>query len=59
MKSSTVPPPSKTKFGGQKSLSGTLPGWGIAPGAITIDSTTISIDVADSYDEEEVLLPRG
>jgi hypothetical protein len=37
----------------------TLPGWGIAPGAISIDSTAISIDVVDSYDEEGVVLPRG
>jgi hypothetical protein len=46
--------------------SGTLPGWGIAPGAISIDSivisidfTAISIDVVVSYDEEWVVLPRG
>jgi hypothetical protein len=39
--------------------SGTLPGWGIAPGAISIDSTTIFIAVADSHDEEGVVLPRG
>jgi hypothetical protein len=55
---------------GDKSLcSGTLPGWGIAPGAISIDSidstaisidfTAISIDVAISHDEERVVLPRG
>jgi hypothetical protein len=42
---------------GDRSLySGTLPGWGIAPGAISIDSTTISIDVVVSYDEEGVVL---
>jgi hypothetical protein len=29
----------------------------MAPGAISIDSTTFSIDVADSYDEEGVVLP--
>jgi hypothetical protein len=45
---------------GDRSLcSGTLPGRGIAPGAISIDSTTISIAVADSHDEEGVVLPRG
>ena len=45
---------------GYKSLcSGTLPGRGIAPGAISIDSTAISIAVADSHDEEGVVLPRG
>jgi hypothetical protein len=55
---------------GDRSLcSGTLSGWGSAPGAISIDSiafTTISIDftaisigVAVSHDEEGVVLPRG
>jgi hypothetical protein len=55
---------------GDRSLcSGTLPGRGSAPGAISIDavaSTTISIDftaistnVVVSYDEEGVVLPRG
>jgi hypothetical protein len=49
--------------------SGTLPGWGSAPGAISINvvaSTTVSIEftaiffnVAVSYDEEGVVLPRG
>jgi hypothetical protein len=44
---------------GDRSLySGTLPGWGIAPGAISIDSTAIFIIVADSRDEEGVVLPR-
>jgi hypothetical protein len=38
---------------------GTLPGWGIAPGAISIDSTAISIAVTVSYDEEGVVLHRG
>jgi hypothetical protein len=38
---------------------GTLPGRGIAPRAISIDSTTIFIVVAVSYDEEGVVLPRG
>jgi hypothetical protein len=38
---------------------GTLPGRGIAPGAISIDSTTISIDAADFHDEKGVVLPRG
>ena len=32
--------------------SGTLSGRGIAPGVISINSTAISIAVADSYDEE-------
>jgi hypothetical protein len=45
---------------GDRSLySGTLPGRGIAPGAISIDSTAISINVVVSYDEERVVLPRG
>jgi hypothetical protein len=49
--------------------SGTLPGWGSAPGAISIDAvassaisidlTAISINLAVSYDEEGVVLPRG
>jgi hypothetical protein len=44
---------------GDKSLySGTLPGRGISPGAISIDSTAISIAIADSHDEEGVVLPR-
>jgi hypothetical protein len=46
-----------------------MPGWGSAPGAISIDavaSTAVSIDftamstnIAVSYDEEGVVLPRG
>jgi hypothetical protein len=36
---------------------GTLPGWGIALGAISIDSTTIFITIAVSHDEEEVVIP--
>jgi hypothetical protein len=45
---------------GDRSLcSGTLLGWGIAPGAISIDSTTIFIAADDSHDEEGVVLPRG
>jgi hypothetical protein len=49
--------------------SGTLPGQGIAPEAISIDSfestaisidfTAISIDVVVSHDEEGVVLPQG
>jgi hypothetical protein len=49
--------------------SGTLPGQGSAPRAISIDSidstavfidfTIISIDVAISHDEEGVVLPWG
>jgi hypothetical protein len=38
---------------------GTLPGWGIAPEAISIISTAIFIVIADSHDEEGVVLPRG
>jgi hypothetical protein len=37
--------------------SGTLPGWGIGPGAISIDSTAIFIAAGDSHDEEGVVLP--
>jgi hypothetical protein len=45
---------------GDRSLySGTLLGRGIAPGVISIDCTAISIIVADSHDEEGVVLPRG
>jgi hypothetical protein len=48
---------------GDRSLySGTLPGRGSAPGAISIvsiDFTAISINVAVSHDEEGVVLPRG
>jgi hypothetical protein len=55
---------------GDRSLcSGTLPGRGSAPGAISIDvitSTAVSIDftaistnVVVSYDEEGVVLPWG
>jgi hypothetical protein len=58
------------QISGDKSLcSGTLPGRGCAPGAISIntiasiavsiDFTAISIDVAVSHDEEGVVLPRG
>src|SRR5215216_4290117 len=36
--------------------SGTLSGRGSAPGAISIDSTTIPIVVADSHDEEGVVI---
>jgi hypothetical protein len=49
--------------------SGTLPGRGIAPEAISsnviastavsIDFTAISTNLAISYDEEGVVLPRG
>jgi hypothetical protein len=55
---------------GDRSLySGTLPGRGSAPGAISIDAVTsstiyidftaISTNLAVSYDEEGVVLPRG
>jgi hypothetical protein len=58
------------KFRGDRSLySGTLPGRGSAPGAISIDVvassavsiyfTSISTNLAVSYDEEGVVLPQG
>jgi hypothetical protein len=58
------------QISGDRSLcSGTLPGWGSAPGAISIDiiaSSAVSIDfiaistnLVVSYDEEGVVLPRG
>jgi hypothetical protein len=47
------------QFRGTEDYFGTLPGRGIAPGAISIYSTAISIDVTVSYDEEGVVLPRG
>jgi hypothetical protein len=46
-------------LGDRNLCSGTLSGWGIAPGAISIDSTAISIDVTVSHDKEGVVLPRG
>jgi hypothetical protein len=57
------------RISGAKSLcSGTLPGWGSAPGAISIDvvaSSAVSIDftaistnVAAFDDEKGVVLPR-
>jgi hypothetical protein len=47
----------RRQVSGDRSLcSGTLPGRGIAPGAISIDSTAIFIVVADSHDEEGVVL---
>jgi hypothetical protein len=48
------------QFWGDRSLySGTLPGRGIGPRAISIDFTAISIAVAVSHDEEGVVLPWG
>jgi hypothetical protein len=45
---------------GDRSLcSGTLPGWRIALGAISMDSTAIFVAVVDSHDEEGVVLPQG
>ena len=45
---------------GDRSLCfGTLPGRGIAPGAISIDATAIFIAVVASHDEEGVVLHRG
>jgi hypothetical protein len=49
--------PSKKSFGDRILYSGTLPGWGIAPGAISIDSIAMFIAVTDSHDEEGVVLP--
>ena len=50
----------RRQVSGDRSLcSGTLPGWGIAPGVISIDTTAIFIAAADSHDEEGVVLPRG
>ena len=67
LKESTISPEefgssivTKNPNSGDRSLCfGTLPGRGIAPGAISIDSTAIFIAVADSHDEEGVVLPRG
>src|SRR4051812_21281097 len=55
------PPSSSPKQdSGDRSLcSGTLPERGSAPGAISIDSTTIFIAIVVSPDEEGVVLPRG
>ncbi|RAV77725.1 hypothetical protein DBT52_09175 [Aerococcus mictus] len=50
----------RQQVSGDRSLcSGTLPGRGIAPGAISIDATAIFIAAAVSHDEEGVVLPRG
>ena len=50
----------RRQVSGDRSLcSGTLPGRGIAPGVISIDTTAIFIAAADSHDEEGVVLPRG
>ena len=50
----------KNPNSGDRSLCfGTLPGRGIAPGAISIDATAIFIAVAASHDEEGVALHRG
>ena len=45
--------------GVRRSCSGTLPGRGSAPGAISISSIAIFIAVAVSHDEDGVVLPRG
>jgi hypothetical protein len=65
-KSSATPPSSKTDFRGQKSLFWHPTRTGKCPGAISIDSTAVSIesiaifiDVAVSHDEEGVVLPWG
>jgi hypothetical protein len=47
----------KDQFWGTEVYSDTLPGRGITPRAISIDSTAIFIAVADSHDEEGVVLP--
>jgi hypothetical protein len=57
-KSSVAAVIAETKFRGTKLYFGTLPERGSAPGAIAIDSTAISIAVADSHDDEGVVLPR-
>jgi hypothetical protein len=57
----------RRQISGDRSLcSGTLVGWGSASKpsssvsiAISIDLTAISINLAVSYDEERVVLPRG
>jgi hypothetical protein len=57
----------RRQISGDRSLcSGTLPGQGSAPGAISIavsvvsiDLTAISINLAVSYDEKGVVLPGG
>jgi hypothetical protein len=49
----------KRSLGDRSLCSGTLPGRGIAPGAISIYFTAISTNVAVSHDEEGVVLPRG
>jgi hypothetical protein len=52
------PPPSSSRDReGPEALPGILSGWGIAPGAISIDSTAIFFAVADFHDEEGVALP--
>jgi hypothetical protein len=58
------------RISGDRSLCfGTLPGWGSAPraisinavafSAVSIDFTAISTNIVVSYDEERVVLPRG
>ena len=67
LKGSTISPEefrssaaTKNPNSGDRSLCfGTLPGRGIAPGAISIDATAIFITVAASHDEEGVVLHRG
>ena len=50
----------KNPNSGDRSLCfGTLPRQGITPGAISIDATASIIAVADSHDEEGVVLHRG
>jgi hypothetical protein len=59
----------RQSLGDRTLCSGTLPGRGSAPGAISInavastavsiDFTAISTNIPVSYDEEGVVLPRG
>jgi hypothetical protein len=46
-------------LGDRNLCSGTLLGRGIAPRAISIDSTAIFTAVADSHDDEGVVLPEA
>ena len=58
-KSSVAPPLPKTSFGGQNSVPAPCRSGELPPEAIAIDFTAIFTAVADSHDEEGVVLPRG
>jgi hypothetical protein len=68
-KSPAAPPPPPTNFGEQKFLFRHLAIYESAPraiyidavasSAVSIDFTAISTNLVVSYDEEEVVLPRG